>query len=114
MTEDELKKTSGIDPNNIPESAWEVYRVDPDGVWREDICWIQKPAGEGQPGISLKRKVNLQEQFILESNRQQYDTDQKMIRKGGELDAKVASVPLNILYNDDVLLEGIKDRLLHR
>jgi len=114
MTQDELEKL-GIDPTQIPESHWQTSRVDPEGVWREDIAWIVKPHGN-EPGVSIKRKVNLHETALLEANRKAYDTDQKFTRKGSELDAQVASVPLNVLYNDELLLDAVRgdrDKMKH-
>lgn len=106
MTYDELKE-QGFDAAQIPESSWEVYRVDPDGVWREDIHWIERPRGDFG-GISIKRKVNLHEDALLEANRREYEDDKTMIRNNGtSLDAKVASIPLNIYFAE--LNEHVKN-----
>ena len=101
-------KAQGIDPALIPENKWiKGVRVNAEEGWREDICWLQEPL-EGVPGVSIKRKVNLFEEALLEENKQQYNTDQSFIRKGSELDAKVAAVPLNIFYNDERIQKGVK------
>jgi len=105
-------KDQGIDPALIPEDKWvNVKQVD--GVLTQE-CILQE-ALEGVPKVSIYRQVNLFEEELLRSNREQYDTDQKFSRDG-ELDAKVASIPLNIFYRDDMIQEGLKgdrDKMKH-
>ena len=106
MTYDELK-AQGVDAARIPESQWEYIGMSEDGTRRLERAWIEKPHGD-KPGISVQRAVNLHEEAILASNKESYNTDQSFIRKGQELDAKVANVPLNVMYNDKKLLEGLQ------
>ena len=111
MNLQEIKKLTGVDPEQISESAWEPIEYDPDGMWRKDRAWIVKPHGD-KDGISIVRKVNLFEEELLKANRDQYDTPQSFLRKG-ELDAKAASVPQNVFYRDIAgkMQEGDKDHL---
>jgi hypothetical protein len=97
-------KEAGIDPALIPDHLWQNVKTD-GGVLTQKVV-LQEPL-EGVPSVEIYRQVNLFEEEILRSNREQYDTDQKFSRKG-ELDAKVASIPLNIFYRDQRIQEGIK------
>lgn len=95
---------AGIDPALIPDDQWvNVSLVD--GVLTQKVV-LQQPL-EGVPSVEIYRRVNTFEEEILRSNREQYETDQKFSRKG-ELDAKVASIPLNVFYRDQKLQDGIK------
>lgn len=100
-----------VDPSTIPEDKWEFEAFAPDGSGFTSICWIQRPCPEFPDGVYFRRKVNTFEHELLKQNRQQYDTDQKFSRKGSELDAKVASIPLNKFLNDfaEPLKQGDKD-----
>jgi hypothetical protein len=106
MTADEIKAACGYNPEEIPEDKWEFVSKDPHGEFVKERFWVNPPRGEF-PGVFIERKRNLNEKFLFEVNRKQYDTEQKFSRKG-ELDAKVASVPLNTLFNDKNLLEGVQ------
>lgn len=107
----EIKELAGVDPERIPESAWEPIEYDSEGYWRKDRAWIVKPHGETD-GISVIRKVNLFEEELLKQNREQHDTPQSFLRKG-DIHAKAASVPLNIFYEDIApkMKEGDRDHL---
>ena len=107
LTGEELKANFGIDPDNISEDAWQVKEFHDDGVTRTDILWIQEPR-DGKDGISIERKVNIFEHALFEANREEYEDDQGFIRNNGTpLDAKVASIPLNVYYNE--LVPAIKE-----
>ena len=86
----------GIDPDRIPESAWEPYEVDPEGLWRKDRYWIEKPRQEFG-GVWIERKVFLAEDELISQNVEAFN-DSKTQRFG---DGKVvARVPLNTFYRD--------------
>ena len=97
----------GIDPAKIPENQWITTKHDPESGWLTQIFWIEEPRDDFG-GISIQRKVNLHEEALLEENRRQYDASGSLIKKNSELDAKVASIPLNVFFNDEKLQDGIQ------
>ena len=105
MTYNEMV-AQGIDPARIPEEQWKTIATDPESGWVTQRFWVEKPR-DGFGGISLDRKVNVHEQELLENNRRLYDASGSLIRKDTELDAKVASIPLNVFYNDQKLQDGV-------
>ncbi len=94
-----------IDPSRIQEGGdWEVYEVTPE--YRRSRLWLDETR-------YIVRTEYLQDEELIELNRQEFNDSQTQRFKDDAVGTKVASIPLNRFYQDVAprLKDGDKDFL---
>ncbi len=81
-----------IDPSKIPDDKWEFEGFSPDGLYRTDICWLDK-----EQGTYFRRKVPLTEGSLVALNQQEFNDSQSQRFGDGKV---VARVPLNKYFKE--------------
>lgn len=98
--------TLSVDPQRIPEDAWELYEITP--AYKRYICMI-----DDQGSFATKTEFLANDKLIAENQQMFHDS---LSQRYGDEGRVVARIPMNVLYGSEhelnkKMVEGDWDHL---